>query len=72
MPLKRMTERARSKSLGISLTCKRVLRRLSVVISIPKNMKSKRIDQESSLTFVDWLLAIDLDPFKTGPGNRDE
>jgi hypothetical protein len=72
MPVKRLTERARSKSLGISLTRKRVLRRLSVVISMPKNMKSKRIDRESSLTFVDWLLAIDLDPFKTGPGNRDE
>jgi hypothetical protein len=72
MPLKRMTERARSKSLGISLTCKRVLRRMLVVISMPKKTRPKRIDQESSLTFVDWLLAIDLDPFKTGPGNRDE
>jgi hypothetical protein len=72
MPLKRMTERARSKSLGISLTCKRVLRRMLVVFSMPKKTRPKRIDQESSLTFVDWLLAIDLDPFKTGPGNRDE
>jgi hypothetical protein len=72
MPLKRMTERARSKSLGISLTCKRVLRRMLVVFSMPKNTKPQRIDEESSLTFVDWLLAIDLDPFKTGPGNRDE
>jgi len=72
MPVKRMAERARSKSLGISLICKRVLTRLLVVSSMPKNTKPKRIDPESSLTFVDWLLAIDLDPFKTGPGNRDE
>ena len=39
---------------------------------MPKNRKSKEIDQESSLTFVDWLLAIDLDPFKTESGNREE
>ena len=76
MPVKRLTERARSKSLGISLTCKRVLRRvlrrLLIGIRMPKNTKPKEIGQESSLTFVDWLLAIDLDPLKTGSRNRDE
>jgi len=39
---------------------------------MPKRAKSKGVDQESSLTFVDWLLAIDLDPLRAGHGNRDE
>jgi hypothetical protein len=67
-----MTKRVRSKSRGISLTCKAVLERLLAVISMPENLKSEQVDQESSLTFVDWLLAIDLDPLKTGPDNRRE
>jgi len=67
-----MPKRARSKNRGISLTCKDALRRLAVVIRMPKNSKSKAVDRDSSLTFVDWLLAIDLDPLKTGTSNRDE
>jgi hypothetical protein len=67
-----MTKRARWKNRGISLTCKDVLRKLSVGIRMPKDAKSKAVDHESSLTFVDWLLAIDLDPLKTGTGSRDE
>jgi hypothetical protein len=38
---------------------------------MPKHSKSKEKDQESSLTFIDWLLAIDLDPLNTGAGNKD-
>jgi hypothetical protein len=72
MPVRVMTERTKQKSRGISLTCKRILTRLLVVINMPKDEKSERVNQESSLTFVDWLLAIDLDPLKTGADNRDE
>jgi hypothetical protein len=71
-PVRMMTKRARSKSGGISLTFKAVLERLLVVISMPEDLKSERVDQGSSLTFVDWLLAIDLDPLKTGPESRCE
>jgi hypothetical protein len=67
-----MTKKARRKNPGISLTCKAALKRLLVAISMAKDAKSKEVDLESSLTFVDWLLAIDLDPLKTGTGNRDE
>jgi hypothetical protein len=67
-----MTKKARWKNLGISLTCKAALKRLWVAISMAKDAKSKEVNQESSLTFVDWLLAIDLDPLKTETGNRDE
>ena len=72
MLVRGMTKRTKQKSLGISLTCKRILTRLLVVINVPKDAKSEKMNQESSLTFVDWLLAIDLDPLKTGAGNRDE
>ena len=66
-----MSEGSRQTSHGTSLICKRVLRRLLVVTIMPKRAKSERMDQESSLTFVDWLLAIDLDPLKTGTTSRD-
>ena len=66
-----MTKRVRLTSHGTLLTCKGVLKRLMVVTGMPKHPKSKGIDHEPSLTFVDWLLAIDLDPLNTRTGNRD-
>jgi hypothetical protein len=69
--MRKMSKKARWTSHGTSLTCKSVLRRVLAVTSMPKRAKSERIDQESGLTFVGWLLAINLDPLKTETTNKD-
>jgi hypothetical protein len=38
---------------------------------MPKHSKSKGTDRESNLAFIDWLLAIDLDPLNSVTANKD-